>query len=394
MGQRGRTILATAVLALTALAPPILALCGNGIREGNEQCDGTDTGGLACENLCFDSGRLACAPGCVFDTSGCALCGNDRKETGEACDGTDLGGWACPEGGVAACYPDCFAIDERGCFRCGNGILEGQEACDVADFGCPTCNACTAPGETGGELACTAACAIDRTPCWRCGNGRVDPGEECDDGELNGTPGDGCSTACARRCGDGVLQSGEQCDDGNRTAGDGCSADCNLETGYGGGTAGDSGAVDLCMVDWSVAGLVPGPTNACADGAACDQDGAANGQCGFQVWYCTNVSQSPQAGPVPCRPTDLASIELASGTTLDQAARTAFLDAMAATLAAGGGTVARAGSTLTVTPATTARGVCGGFVASVPRGSAQTIVVDARDSSTALDHDQLALACQ
>ncbi len=391
--MRQRTSILGFVLAAALACPaPVLGLCGNGVRQGNEECDGTDTGGFGCENLCFDAGRLACTPACTFDTSACTLCGNDRKEDGEACDGADLGGWQCPEGGVAACYPDCFAIDQRGCFRCGNGVKEGGEECDVADFGCPACDACMAPGDTGGRLACTAACAIDRTPCWRCGNGRVDPGEECDDGALNGAPADGCSATCTRRCGDGVVESGEQCDDGNRAGGDGCSADCTLEGGYPGGDAGDSGAVDACMLDWSVAGVAaPGPVNACTDGTPCDRDGVANGQCVFHVSYCTNLSQSPQGGGVACRPTDIASVAVAAGTTLAPAA---FLDAMTATLAAGGGSVTASGATLTTAPPARARGVCGGFDATVARGASQTLVVEARDSAGAVDRDQLAFTCR
>jgi cysteine-rich repeat protein len=404
--SRGRldispTVPAAALALLAALAVGTAvsaAVCGNGRREGAEQCDGTDVGEVLCENLCFDGGPLRCGPGCRFDTSACTFCGNARREPGEACDGADLGGWTCPEGGIAACMPDCLAVDQRGCFRCGNGVREATEQCDQTDFGGA---ACDGPGETGGELTCTdgrttgvPACRIDRLSCWRCGNGRIDPGEECDRGDLNGADGIGCASTCVHRCGDGAVQSGEECDDGNSVDGDGCSAACLLDNAYAGGTAGDTSGVDPCMLDWSVAGLTPGPTNDCADGAPCDVAGGPDGRCTFRVGVCANVPQSPDAGPVTCRPSDVASLALAAGSTLDAGARAAFFTAARALLGARGGHVVQSGESLTVAPPLAPPTVCGEFPIEVPRGSTRTIVVEARDAASALDRDRLAFTCQ
>jgi cysteine-rich repeat protein len=59
----------------------------------------------------------------------------------------------------------------------------------------------------------------------RCGDGVVEGGEECDGGA-------GCTATCDRVpvCGDGLVDAPEGCDDGNTTAGDGCSATCAFET--------------------------------------------------------------------------------------------------------------------------------------------------------------------
>jgi cysteine-rich repeat protein len=362
-------LLALLLLATSAHA----AVCGDRVRQGHEQCDGTDTGGLLCENLCFDGGLLRCAPDCTFDTSACTRCGNHRREPGEACDGTDLGGWTCPEGGTAACYPDCTAVDERGCFRCGNGTREGTEECDQADLGGA---ACDAPGETGGPLACTAACRIDRTGCWRCGNGRVDPGEECDDG--NPDLHDGCTPACTTECGDGLLEPGEECDDGNRADGDGCSALCALESVYGG-----------CILQWGAAGLAPDGTLACGDGAACDR-GSVAGECTVALSYCVNVGL---VAPASCRPTDVAAVALAPATTLAPADRAAFLDAMTVTLASGGAAVNRTGERLVATPPLALRHVCGALAVTVPAGAARILAADAADSAGTTDADRLTLTC-
>ena len=48
-----------------------LASCGNGVREGSEQCDGAQLGGQTCVGLGYDQGALACSPSCTLDTSGC-----------------------------------------------------------------------------------------------------------------------------------------------------------------------------------------------------------------------------------------------------------------------------------------------------------------------------------
>ncbi len=96
-----------------------------------------------------------------------------------------------------------------------------------------------------------------------CGNGRLDLGEDCDDG--NTTAGDGCSAECSSEiCGDGVKDHGEECDDGNTTAGDGCSEKCTAE--YCG-----SGVLD--------------PNEECDDGNATAGDGCSE-KCRLE--YCGN----------------------------------------------------------------------------------------------------------
>lgn len=52
-----------------------VSVCGNGIVEFNEQCDGTDFGGATCESLGFSGGTLGCTPSCTYDTSNCTIGG-------------------------------------------------------------------------------------------------------------------------------------------------------------------------------------------------------------------------------------------------------------------------------------------------------------------------------
>ncbi len=47
-------------------------VCGDGVVQGAEACDGNDLDGEACEDMgAFGGGTLACAEDCTFDTSAC-----------------------------------------------------------------------------------------------------------------------------------------------------------------------------------------------------------------------------------------------------------------------------------------------------------------------------------
>ena len=46
-------------------------ICGNNIKEIDEQCDGTDLGGQTCTGLGYNGGTLSCNQSCNFDTSNC-----------------------------------------------------------------------------------------------------------------------------------------------------------------------------------------------------------------------------------------------------------------------------------------------------------------------------------
>jgi len=51
------------------------ALCGDGVREGDEVCDGADLGGHSCASEGFvDGGEMSCTDACTLDVSGCAAC--------------------------------------------------------------------------------------------------------------------------------------------------------------------------------------------------------------------------------------------------------------------------------------------------------------------------------
>jgi hypothetical protein len=163
-------------------------VCGNGVRDGAEQCDS------ASASACPD-GR--CGEGCQ-----CA-CGNGILESPEQCDGSSAS--ACTN---AACGADCRC-------SCGNGALDLGEACDGAQIqSCPA-----------GSSGCRANCS-----CSVCGDGIVDPAEQCDGAAAGICPDGGCTSDCRCTCGNGQLDSGEQCEgtDLQRcpAGSTGCSASC------------------------------------------------------------------------------------------------------------------------------------------------------------------------
>lgn len=130
------------------------------------------------------------------------VCGNGIIEPGEQCEGTDLAGETCTsqglEGGELACTAEC-TFDLSACEGCGNGVMEIGEECDASDFGTQTC---ANSGFQSGELTCTSDCTVDLSSCvGGCGNGVVESGEECD-------PPDG--STCASDC---TLIGGDECDE-------------------------------------------------------------------------------------------------------------------------------------------------------------------------------------
>ena len=47
-------------------------ICGNGVKEGSESCDGTDFGSDTCQTWDYDDGNLACTSSCTRDISDCS----------------------------------------------------------------------------------------------------------------------------------------------------------------------------------------------------------------------------------------------------------------------------------------------------------------------------------
>ncbi len=189
--------------------------CGNGVVEGDEECDegAANDDAATCTSTCED-----------------AFCGDGLVGPGEQCDdANEVTTDACPLACVAALCGDAFVqegIEQcddgnddntdscvEGCKKaaCGDGFLGPGEACD--------------DGNLDNDDACSSVCALAS-----CGDGKLQMNEECDDG--NNVDTDDCLTTCLEAtCGDGIVHQGvEQCDDGNQSDQDACLNSCANST--------------------------------------------------------------------------------------------------------------------------------------------------------------------
>jgi fibro-slime domain-containing protein len=232
--------------------------CGDGVKNGSEQCDDGVNRAVW--------GQSGCAPGCLLAPA----CGDGNIDTPfEEC---DLGSGNTTDG-----YGGCTKTCTIGPF-CGDGKVNGNETCDDGqnDGFYGSCLPDCTPGPSCGDGVVQSEwgeeCDDPNDPNCKncrlgaqCGDKVVESGEECDDGTNDGGYGE-CGPECklGPRCGDGVVQSDfeqcddgtnaggygkcapgcvygpycgdgkinkpyEQCDDGNNKNGDGCSAACKSE---------------------------------------------------------------------------------------------------------------------------------------------------------------------
>jgi cysteine-rich repeat protein len=301
-------------------------VCGDGITDGAEACDDTNTnGGDGCAADCS-----AIEPGYVCPTNGAACIlvppGNtcdDAMALGEGVEliDTSLGFTNAYTGyNTAACggftrsrtgADQVFAVtvpagteliatlDTDGNY---NGTLVIASDCANILTSCQAIGGFTtnpqvarfdnlasatdttvfviADGEGAADQGEALLEIVFYTPI--CGSGSIDTGEVCDDG--NTSDGDGCSADCSTIelgytcptagspcapivCGDGVREGAEVCDDGNAIDADGCSADCStIEPGFFCPTSGPCQAL-LTDVESEPNGDCASPTSVAVPGS-------------------------------------------------------------------------------------------------------------------------------
>jgi len=211
------------------LDPPQVGICGDGIVDPGEDCDGDP----------------CCAADCTFAVVGTTSDDGDFCTDGDACDGAGV----CDPGGPR---------------NCSDGIGCTVDACDSANATCvhtPDDSACADDG-----LFCNGAELCDAV------NDCTSAGNPCDAGTVCNDATDTCDPETA--CGNGVVDPGEECDGGAC-----CAADCTFEVA---GTVCDDG--DFCTsgdaCDGAGACQAGGPTD-CSDGVGCTVDtcDSANAAC-------------------------------------------------------------------------------------------------------------------
>jgi len=112
-----------------------LAVCGDGVVNGGEACDGSDLNGGNCTSLLYDGGDLGCVAAgevdeCTFDINSCtgtvdSVCEDGVIEGAEVCDGSELNNATCIsrgyDGGELSCASDCLSFDIGLCTGIGPG---------------------------------------------------------------------------------------------------------------------------------------------------------------------------------------------------------------------------------------------------------------------------------
>lgn len=157
--------------------------CGDSIVSGAEQCDGDNLGPREHAASCklgfgfHDDGPVTCSPQCTYDLSACSrICGDGILDPEEVCDGEQLGVFStCQEvgyydGGGLTCNGAC-TYDTTICDRrCGDGVRDPEEVCD----GAPPSDTCLDYGYDAGFLGCAAlVCAPEVQSCRRFGWNRL-----------------------------------------------------------------------------------------------------------------------------------------------------------------------------------------------------------------------------
>lgn len=199
----------------------VTTLCGNGERDPGEACDGADLGEQTCSSQGWDGGKLECTANCLFDNSNCTsdttICGNGVKEPSEECDGNDLGGQTCIsmgwDGGALTCAQNC-ALNQSQCTNdnpmpCGNGVKEAGEQCDGNDLGGQSC---ASQGWSGGTLTCLANCSLSASGC--CNNECAGGEAKCQSSSTTVTCGDFDQDACLEFGAPKDCNNGQTCSDG------------------------------------------------------------------------------------------------------------------------------------------------------------------------------------
>lgn len=205
---------------------PIMAICGNSMVEGTEQCD---DGNNIDEDECTTACKLSCGDGQLqmhekCDTAiatGPGACPAANCNDGMSCTTDTASGVACqlqcvhgditaPAAGDGCCPPGADINSDSDCpAGCGNGVVEPGETCDTAiaagaTGACPTAcddgQACTADA-LGGAGTCTATCTHSPITAPAEGDGC------CPAGATHAT-----DTDCSLGCGDGLVSAGETCD--------------------------------------------------------------------------------------------------------------------------------------------------------------------------------------
>jgi len=205
-------------------------VCGDGIRAGVEQCDDANlNNGDGCSRTCQTeqgvSSTASSQPIAVISSSaasGAPTCGNGQREGSEQCEADA----ECTAGTICrSCR--CIAPTQR----CGNGTVEAPEQCD-SGHPCPDGGFCTA---TCSCVPRSSTSARSSAPSPSCGNGTLNDSEECEINAPCPIPGSVCVNCVCRppaaSCGNGLIEDQEECEFGYSCSDQGICQDCRCGPG-------------------------------------------------------------------------------------------------------------------------------------------------------------------
>ena len=162
-----------------------MAVCGDAIVAGAEECDDGNTTTEAC--VYGEMSCTVCSATCQNVAGTTAFCGDGMVNGPEECDGS------------AGCLADCTSTDPI----CGNMVVEAGEACDDGNTVTEECMyglmSCT---------VCNATCESVAGATAFCGDGIINGGEVCDGGAgcnpdcTTGGTGNACDTCRTEQCDD------------------------------------------------------------------------------------------------------------------------------------------------------------------------------------------------
>jgi hypothetical protein len=210
------------------ITPPC-QVCGNGIVEGTEQCDG----------------GICCTANCTFVAAGSVVCRPSAGacDVAESCNGTGVN---CPADGFASAATVC---------RPSAGVCDVGENCTGSGADCPS------DGFVAAGTECRPAAGI------------CDVAEACT-GSAAACPADGFSVGNVCRPAAGVCDVAESCDgSGSGCPGDGFlgnSVECRASTGDCDPAENCSGSAADCPADATITAC--GPADGCCPNDNCFSD--------------------------------------------------------------------------------------------------------------------------
>lgn len=301
------------------------AVCGDGVREGAEQCDGSACCTAGCTFSAAGAAHAACTDLTPADcqVAACDGAGTCAQTQAAAADGAACGDGVCNQCTAGTCGASAAGAPGPGCTGTAGecsiaDVCDGAGACATGDLAAGT--ACTDATPTDCRLAqCTGTGTCNQT------QGTVANGAGCGDGVCDqcsagacvataaGVPGPGCAGAANDCSTADACDGGGACTTGDFPAGTACTdltpTDCRAAQCSGAGSC-NQAAVNRA----DGIGCGDGVCNQCASGSCvASAAGAAGPGCTAGATGCSAADTCNGGGA--CQPNHLGANVVCDDTT-------------------------------------------------------------------------------